>query len=94
MSKSLHCDATTLILNRESLDCEIVSAKSTLNIQMPGETDEGGSAEGREPSRSLLGAFPIGKTDDDEFKEVPIPEQFVSKFDGDKWTTECMAHSG
>ena len=48
------CDATTLILNRESLDCEIVSAKSSaLNIQMPGKTDEGGSADGR----SLLGAF-------------------------------------
>ena len=48
------CDATTLILNRESLDCEIVSAKSSaLNIQMPGKTDEGGSAEGG----SLLGAF-------------------------------------
>ncbi len=65
------CAGTQLILNRESLGAEVVSAKSSeLNIIVPGATD------------------------DDEFKEHPIPEQFVSKFDGKKWHTECMAHTG
>mmetsp|Transcript_22568 Transcript_22568/g.61935 ORF Transcript_22568/g.61935 Transcript_22568/m.61935 type:complete len:102 (-) Transcript_22568:529-834(-) len=64
------CEGTTIILNRDSLDAEIVSAKSSeLNIQMPGTTDA------------------------DEFKEVPIPEQFVSKMVNGKWVTECMAHT-
>lgn len=35
-----------------------------------------------------------GATDKDEFKEVAIPEQFVSKYTGGKWVTECMAHTG
>ena len=63
------CNGTQVILNRESLNCEIVSAKSSeLNVVVPGE-NEG-----------------------DEFKEFAIPEQFVSKWTGNKWVTECMAH--
>jgi len=34
-----------------------------------------------------------GESEGDEFKEFAIPEQFVSKWDGTKWTTECMVHS-
>jgi len=65
------CSGTQLILNKESLAAEIISAKSSeLNIIVPG-ANEG-----------------------DEFKEFAIPEQFVSKWDGSKWVTESMAHSG
>ena len=35
-----------------------------------------------------------GKNEGDEFKEFAIPEQFVSKWDGTKWTTVSMAHTG
>jgi len=35
-----------------------------------------------------------GENEGDEFKEFAIPEQFVSKWVGGKWTTECMAHTG
>lgn len=35
-----------------------------------------------------------GATDGDEFTEVAIPEQFVSKMVNGKWVTECMAHTG
>ena len=63
------CNGTQVILNRESLACEVVSAKSSeLNIVVPGANDG------------------------DEFKEFAIPEQFVSKWTGEKWVTECMAH--
>ena len=67
------CSGTQLILNRDSLNAEVVSAKSSeLNIVVPGATD------------------------DDEFKEHAIPEQFVSKWDekGAKWVTNSMAHTG
>ena len=65
------CAGTQLILNKESLGVEVVTAKSdSFNIIVPGE-NEG-----------------------DEFKEHPIPEQFISKYDGKKWTTECLAHTG
>jgi len=65
------CNGTQLILTRESLDCEIISAKSSeLNIVVPGENEN------------------------DEFKEFAIPEQFVSKWDGTKWVTVSMAHTG
>ena len=33
-----------------------------------------------------------GENENDEFKEYAIPEQFVSKWQGGKWVTECMAH--
>ena len=33
-----------------------------------------------------------GENEGDEFKEFAIPEQFVSKWTGQKWVTECMAH--
>ena len=35
-----------------------------------------------------------GEKEGDEFKEFAIPEQFVSKWDGSKWTTVSMAHTG
>ena len=37
-----------------------------------------------------------GKEEGDEYKEHPIPEQFVSKYDVAKgaWSTVCMAHTG
>ena len=37
-----------------------------------------------------------GKTDEDEYSEHPIPEQYISKFNEEKrnYTTECMAHTG
>lgn len=35
-----------------------------------------------------------GENEGDEFKEFAIPEQFVSKWDGKKWVTESMAHTG
>lgn len=37
-----------------------------------------------------------GATEQDEYKEHPIPEQFVSKYDPatGKFTTVCMAHTG
>ena len=35
-----------------------------------------------------------GATDNDEYKEHPIPEQFVSKYVNGKFVTECMAHTG
>jgi len=65
------CAGTDVILNRNSLSTEIISAKSSaLNVVVPGE-NEG-----------------------DEFKEYAIPEQFVSKWVGDKFDTQCMAHTG
>ena len=65
------CSGTQLILTRDSLAAEIISAKSSeLNIVVPGEKEG------------------------DEFKEFAIPEQFVSKWDGSKWTTVSMAHTG
>jgi len=65
------CSGTQIILSRDSLDAEIVSAKSSeLNIVVPGATDA------------------------DEYKEHPIPEQFVSKYVNGKFVTECMAHTG
>jgi len=35
-----------------------------------------------------------GENEGDEFKEFAIPEQFVSKWDGSKWVTVSMAHTG
>ena len=35
-----------------------------------------------------------GANEGDDFKEFAIPEQFVSKWDGAKWVTESMAHTG
>ena len=37
-----------------------------------------------------------GETEEDEYKEHPIPEQFVSKYNAKtgKWDTVCMAHTG
>lgn len=65
------CAGTQIFLSRDSLDAEIVSAKSSeLNIVVPGATDN------------------------DEYKEHPIPEQFVSKYVNGKFVTECMAHTG
>jgi len=43
---------------------------------------------------SELNIIVPGATDDDEYTEHPIPEQFVSKYANGKWTTESMAHTG
>ena len=44
---------------------------------------------------SELNIIVPGATDDDEFKEHPIPEQFMSKYNAStgKWSTECVAHT-
>ena len=43
---------------------------------------------------SELNIIVPGENEGDEFKEFAIPEQFVSKWTGDKWVTESMAHTG
>ena len=43
---------------------------------------------------SELNIIVPGENEGDEFKEFAIPEQFVSKWEGGKWVTECMAHTG
>ena len=43
---------------------------------------------------SELNVVVPGENENDEFKEFAIPEQFVSKWDGSKWVTESMAHTG
>ena len=35
-----------------------------------------------------------GATDEDEYKEHPIAEQFISKYVNGKFVTECMSHTG
>jgi Adenylate cyclase associated (CAP) C terminal len=35
-----------------------------------------------------------GATEDDDYLESPIPEQFVSAFRGGRWVTEPVSHSG
>ena len=45
------------------------------------------------PPTVLTAEFHAFAGQGDEFKEFAIPEQFVSKWDGTKWTTECMVHS-
>ena len=42
---------------------------------------------------SELNIIVPGATDDDEFKEHAIAEQFVSKYDGKSWSTVAMAHT-
>ena len=65
------CAGTQVILNRASLEADVVTAKcSETNVVVPGE-NEG-----------------------DEFKEFAIAEQFVSKWTGSTWQTNCMAHTG
>lgn len=45
---------------------------------------------------SELNLLVPGKGEDDDWKEFPIPEQFVSKWNKEKYCydTVCMAHSG
>jgi adenylyl cyclase-associated protein len=65
------CSGTQVILNKESLGADVVTAKcSETNVVVPGETEG------------------------DEYKEFAIAEQFVSKWTGTTWDTNCMAHTG
>jgi len=43
---------------------------------------------------SELNVVVPGENDGDEFKEFAIPEQFISKWTGKGWDTQCMAHTG
>jgi len=52
-------------------------------------------AEVMSAKSSELNIVVPGKTEDDEYSEHPIPEQFVSKYDKatGKWETVSMAHT-
>ena len=45
---------------------------------------------------SELNILVPGKSEEDDWKEFPVPEQFISKWNADKYAydTVCMAHSG
>lgn len=64
-------DGMQVYLSKDSLDVEILTAKSSeMNISVP------------------------GKTENDDLVESPIPEQFKTVYDGSKWVTNTVVHSG
>eukprot|EP01135_Chromosphaera_perkinsii_P005047 Nk52_evm24s311 gene=Nk52_evmTU24s311 len=64
-------DGVQIYLSKDSLDTEIVSAKSSeMNVIIPGATE------------------------DDDWVEAPIAEQFKTTFVNGKFVTTCVEHSG
>lgn len=83
------CNGVSLQLSRASLegDAQVTTAQcSEVNIVLPAEQgqEEGGRNGGG------------GNDDDDDFgpKELPVPEQFVTRVVAGRLVTEPVAHSG
>ena len=85
------CSGVSLLLSRASLegDAQVTTAQcSEVNIVLPPEEDEGGGANGGDRGGDDDGCDDFGP------KELPVPEQFVTRVVAGRLVTEPVAHSG
>jgi len=88
------------IINCNSCKMQVTGKVATVSIEKCDGTQlilnrDSVDAEIVSAKSSELNIIVPGKTDEDEYVEHAIPEQFISKFDKDtgKWDTVCMAHT-
>lgn len=87
------------LVNCTSCKVQVLSNVQTINIEKCSGTQlilnrDSLDAEVVSAKSSELNIIVPGATDEDEFKEHAIPEQFVSKYKDGKWSTEAMSHTG
>jgi len=103
------CTKTALVFENVVASCEIVNSKS-VQVQCTGivPTVAIDKVDGCQLylSKESLGASVLtakssevnvvtpGATEEDDFLEAAIPEQFISTYANGKWTTEAVTHSG
>lgn len=87
------------LINCSSCKVQVMGGARTFTVDKCSGTQlilnrESLDAEVVSAKSSELNIVVPGANEGDEFKEFAIPEQFVSKWTGGKWVTECMAHTG
>uniref|UniRef100_A0A7S0JB84 C-CAP/cofactor C-like domain-containing protein n=1 Tax=Calcidiscus leptoporus TaxID=127549 RepID=A0A7S0JB84_9EUKA len=87
------------LVNCTSCKVQVTGSAQTFTIDKCSGTQlilnkESLSAEVVSAKSSELNIIVPGATENDDYTEHPIPEQFVSKYVNGKWVTECMSHTG
>jgi len=86
------------LVNSTSCKAQVTGSVGTINVEKSDGTQlilskDAVKADIISAKSSELNIIVPGATDDDEYKEHAIPEQFISKYDGKRFITKTLEHT-